>query len=180
MTATESVAFQYVSLVKGRIPTRPAPQTPDEVLQECQYYYEMSYNGGGTSTPLGGTGPGSLTFWQKTDVTGGNTAGYSSNFSFRFNTVKRTTTPTVSLYGYSSTINSVSVRSYNGGTATSPGTVSLGGFWAIEDVGSKGVHYVPGGSTPATAFITTAGTSTSSSAAILFHYVVDARIGVVV
>ena len=32
-----------VGLSSGQVPTIPAPQTPDEVLRECQYYYEQSY-----------------------------------------------------------------------------------------------------------------------------------------
>lgn len=45
-----------VSLCSGDIATRPAPQTLDQVLRECQYYYEKSYNPGvvpGTVTATG-------------------------------------------------------------------------------------------------------------------------------
>jgi hypothetical protein len=38
------VSVNSISVVPGDIPTRPAPQTFDEVLRECQYYYEKSYN----------------------------------------------------------------------------------------------------------------------------------------
>lgn len=37
-----SVGFQSVSVNSGDIPTIPAPQTPDEVLRECQYYFQKS------------------------------------------------------------------------------------------------------------------------------------------
>lgn len=37
------VTVDYCSLVSGDIPTKPAPQTPDQVLRECRYYFEKSY-----------------------------------------------------------------------------------------------------------------------------------------
>ena len=47
ITTGQSVTLNYASLVPGDIPTRPAPQTPDDVLRECQYYFEMSWDSGG-------------------------------------------------------------------------------------------------------------------------------------
>src|SRR5690606_30377034 len=41
---TSVVSFRSISLVPGTIATAPAPQTKDQVLQECQYYYQKSYN----------------------------------------------------------------------------------------------------------------------------------------
>ncbi len=45
-----TVGVQSVSLVPGKIATIPAPQTFQEVLKDCEYYYEKSYE---TSTPIG-------------------------------------------------------------------------------------------------------------------------------
>ncbi len=53
---SQSIEIQSISLVPGDISTRPAPQTMDEVLRECQYYYEKSYAPGtlpGTVTTVG-------------------------------------------------------------------------------------------------------------------------------
>jgi hypothetical protein len=36
------VFINSISLVPGDIPTRPAPKTTDEVLRECQYYFEVT------------------------------------------------------------------------------------------------------------------------------------------
>lgn len=44
ITAANSIVFRNVGLQKGTIATRPSPQTPDEVLRECQFYFEKSYN----------------------------------------------------------------------------------------------------------------------------------------
>ena len=46
LTATGTIDIGSVSVVPGSIATRPAPQTPDEVLRECQYYYNSSFNAG--------------------------------------------------------------------------------------------------------------------------------------
>ncbi len=53
VTAGNFLNFKSISVVPGTIPTVPAPQTQDEVLRECQYYYEMSYAVGGASNPAG-------------------------------------------------------------------------------------------------------------------------------
>lgn len=43
LTATKALKIQYCSLNAGDIATRPAPQTIDQVLRECQYYYQKSF-----------------------------------------------------------------------------------------------------------------------------------------
>jgi hypothetical protein len=44
LSTASSINIESISLVPGDIPTRPAPQTPDEVLRDCQYYYEKSFD----------------------------------------------------------------------------------------------------------------------------------------
>jgi len=56
LPATRYIEFNSISLVPGRIPTIPAPQTLDDVLRDCQYYYSQSYPQAslvGTETKLG-------------------------------------------------------------------------------------------------------------------------------
>lgn len=43
MPITSSLGFKSVSLQSGDIPTIPAPQTPGEVVFDCQYYYQKSF-----------------------------------------------------------------------------------------------------------------------------------------
>ncbi len=40
---TQTVTIDFCGLFGGDIATRPAPQTQDEVLRECQYYYQKSF-----------------------------------------------------------------------------------------------------------------------------------------
>jgi hypothetical protein len=56
------VDFESISLVPGNIATRPALQTADDVLRECQYYYEMSFNQGIVPAQNFGTTNGSFVF----------------------------------------------------------------------------------------------------------------------
>ena len=42
-TSATQVIVNSISCVPGDIPTRPAPQTADEVLRECQYYWRSSF-----------------------------------------------------------------------------------------------------------------------------------------
>jgi len=43
LTAADTVGFQSVNLVRGFIAPVPSPQTPNEVLLDCQYYYQKSF-----------------------------------------------------------------------------------------------------------------------------------------
>lgn len=57
-TTGTTIKLNSVSLVPGDIATRPAPQTLDEVLRECQYYYRKSFLPGQVPTTGVGTGTG--------------------------------------------------------------------------------------------------------------------------
>ncbi len=86
-----------ISLNKGDLPTRPAPQTPADVLNECQYYYEKSYNSGVTAGTV--SLPGALCAQQGAHPTSnGSDADIATRtFGFTYNTPKRIA-PTVVLY----------------------------------------------------------------------------------
>lgn len=53
-----NISFNSVSLVPGKIPTRPAPQSPDQVLNQCKYYYQKSFLQGTVPAPTVGLGTG--------------------------------------------------------------------------------------------------------------------------
>lgn len=53
-TASTVVTVNDVSLVRGDIPCRSAPKTSDQVLQECEQYFQKSFNPG--VTPAQGVG----------------------------------------------------------------------------------------------------------------------------
>jgi hypothetical protein len=70
LTTANSIDIESISLVPGNIPTRPAPQTYDEVLRDCQYYYEKSFDVGVYPAQNAGTGYGEeLIALLSTDIT---------------------------------------------------------------------------------------------------------------
>lgn len=184
ITSAQAVTINFGSLVRGNIATRPAPQTPDEVLRECQYYYEQSYSSGmlvGTATKV------NCQFFclNCSNTQGGTNAyGYQTPFTLIYNTKKRAV-PTVSLYDpitgtlgnihayiYFPAISSQVFTSANNAlTVSSNYATTTGNFSSI---------YTP---TAITAFVDGTGASFAGnsfvSGGLMFQYVCDARLGIV-
>ncbi len=95
-----SMSLNYCSLNSGDIPTRPAPQSPDEVLRQCQYFYEKSYDTqtlSGSVTTVGMNSAPALVFQDFTAGSVGNDFLYARSFYLRYKQTKRTN-PAVVLY----------------------------------------------------------------------------------
>ena len=75
LTHLNTLNLFSISLVPGDIPTRPAPQKPDEVLRESQYYYEMSFNLGTVPAQNAGKGTGEFIIAQSADGGTNQTSG---------------------------------------------------------------------------------------------------------
>jgi len=113
-----TITINSISATPGSIATRPSPQTIDEVLRECQYYYETSYPygiaaGTNTSTNIYITQlPGQM-YYDVYQTSGGinkqYTAIHNTNFNIKYNTVKRITACNVVLYNSTGTANMVGV-----------------------------------------------------------------------
>ena len=171
-----------ISLNKGDLPTRPAPQTPSDVLSECQYYYEKSYNAGAKAGDV--SLPGALCAQQGAHPTsnGSDADVATRTFGFTYNVPKRTV-PTVVLYSPSSgTSANVSFTfSYQGAIQggypvdkpLSSGTVG----WAQLNNGHFGVTYRSISST-VIALATNVQDGTEESY-INFHYSADCRLGII-
>lgn len=89
LTAGQYVDIDSVSLVPGAIPTRPAPQSIDQVLRECQYYYSKSFNYGVVPSTGQGASAGVVQIYTTGTVFG---AGF-----FEFPVYMRVT-PTMTIY----------------------------------------------------------------------------------
>ena len=177
VTAANTVTIDYCSLNAGDIATRPAPQTADEVLRECQYYYETSYinyAAKGTATAVNqcvapmGTG---LTINGAGAVTAYGIV--PSAFGFQWNTIKRKT-PTLSLYSVTGTINNVTSKYYLNGALGGNANALLATYWSVSQLGNKGFNY----SAVYNGFLVSTGVGYLSPY-IVFHYVANAQIGVV-
>ncbi len=178
MASTNYINIKSISLVPGIIPTIPAAQTPDEVLRECEYYYEKSYKFDIVPETLAAmTEINSLTIVQESQQSGVNTVAINSSFSIQYRTPKINDTPVVHLYD-TITGNIDKVRAAIQ-TAENFGqnNAVVATFWAKAGSGAKGVTYLTNASTPIATIPT--GTSTLQSGYINFHYTSDARLGVI-
>jgi hypothetical protein len=184
IAAAQTVSLNYCSLNGGDIATRPAPQSFDQVLSQCQYYFEKSKNA--TEAVLSGSNnnaqvvqlSGQMTVY----VTGSNsmtTTLHNSSFGVRYQK-KRTIAPSVILYS-GATPNVVAASGFeNGGaiglTPASPLPISL---WTSTNLGDRAVEYIV--TSPNSALYTNTQNPVATPSYIegylSFNYIVNARLG---
>lgn len=173
---TESVAnpntvtFNSVSLQAGSIPTRPAPQTLDEVLRECQYYYETSFAPGAVGTA---TTTNSILAPMSAVLSGGFNYCFPNGFGVNYVVRKRVAPAPVFYSGSSTTAGRVEAYVSNGG-APSAAEVILTNFFTLQNSGVGSANYYGSG-----AFMVSVAGGAANSAHILYHYIADARLGIV-
>ncbi len=178
-TTATVVTVNSISLVPGDIPTRPAPQTKDEVIRECQYYYETSKDVGVAITTSDSNGallrrqdiftvtvpPDALELWPR-------------SFGIEYNTVKRVA-PTVSIYNEGGTAANVSGFTFQAGVQHATSSIAITN-WTARAGGQKGIEYISNYTNTASGFLAVAGVvNNTSEAFISFHFQADARLGVV-
>ena len=177
-----TVTVGSISLVPGYIPTRPAPQTYDEVLRECQYYYEQSYPftvTPGTASSTNGELIYPMSSVNYTTNTGPVTySWYSSGapFTIPLKASKRLNTYTPVFYAPAAgTVANFTYTKYTPSASSSSVAVSNWAFIAGYDVVTATIS--SSFNLASATGITTATPSYSGSVAL--HYVVDARLGVI-
>jgi hypothetical protein len=177
-----------ISLTKGDLPTRPAPKSKSDVLSECQYYYEKSYNQGidaGTASILG-----VLLRQQGANPTSDGTHTDIATRSFGWTyVVPKRTAPTIVLYSpvtgasakvsYTYSFNGVIETGigypYDQGlqTGTNPNIIG----WVQTSNGMFGVYYF---SNSQILIETVAGVQNGTDETyITFHYTADCRLGII-
>lgn len=184
------ITVDSISLVPGNIPTRPAPQTADQVLKECEYYFEKSYNQGST-IPSAATA-GSILKQMLINPTGSISVTIKGkSFSFDYLNAKRAE-PNITFYPVQGTLtaNNLTVFVYRDGSAlaasagSNPQNIALSGNFTKTNFGNgrKRAEY----RTLKTSAVNNIASFTASSATraddeafIMFHYVANARLGVV-
>ncbi len=158
-TTGTSVNIQSISCVPGDIPTRPAPQSVDEVLRQCQYYYQKSFLQGITPAQNAGTNSGE--FYALQTIDGAIISGTTNTFPVRFPIPMRTT-PTNPPIFYNPVASNAFVHNF-------------------DTVGDWTTTALKANTLTANGFIIT-GTAQPSSLVgddIGVHYTADARLGVV-
>lgn len=169
------INLDWVSLNAGKVATRPAPQTPDQVLRECQRYYEMSYATAAEIDTV--TSVNAISFPQNGTV-GASSQLQPNGFDIFFNSTKRVTNPTVMLYSPQNAATGggvVNVRCI--AAASTNEDIALAGNWT-QTTGNKVVNYVPLQTNIGTARATI-NAATPGIFTLRFHYTADARFGVV-
>jgi len=186
-----NIAFNSVSLVPGKIPTIPAPQTADEVLRECKYYYQSSYDLGvppGTPGvyPNFNNAKSAPQLQLSTTIT--NAAGYLKSFELEYDT-KRSVTPIIQFYSpESGTVDTMlyalnlagvypAVSAPPGLLAVNPGDITPSTSYTQFYLGDSRAFYQWTDTT--LIMSSTAAISPTSDTFILYHFTCDARLGVV-
>lgn len=186
-TTATVINVNSISLCKGDLPTRPAPKTRSDVLSECQFYFEKSYDGsvvaGTASSPAGnliamqGANP---------DTDGSHDEIATRSFGITYKTKKRTA-PTVILYspvsGSSAFVSFI--FSWRGSIQagypkevplTTGSGMTLQG-WAQANNGQFGTNYI------SNSYIVLAHPGSvqdgTDESYILFHYTADCRLGMI-
>lgn len=155
IVANSEIAVNSISLTPGRIPTRPAPQSTDEVLRECQYYYQKSFLQG--TTPVQNAGINTGEFYSVVTISAGNT----NFFPVRFSTPMRSTPVNPPVF-YNPVVANALIRNFETPldfttTALKANTLTANGFM-IQGISGAGA---------------TVGQS------IGVHWTADARLGIV-
>lgn len=167
--------FGSISLTPGMIPTIPAPQSIDEVLRECQYYYETSYS----SLADFNANPGNNPVWLLQQVTLNTTNKLFASPGSVFYKVSKRTNPNLTIYSLAKTSGSVSAIIYGDAAGSvdqiGPTDKSLS-LW--NSVVKNNAFYITPNSVTALLTHNTV-SSVFGSGAIVFHWVADARLGVV-
>lgn len=169
------VVWQSASCQDGDIATIPAPQAVSEVLRECQYFWQQSYEIG--------VAAGSFTFTgaryakMNSIVSGPNTLWYPDYYDFILPQQMRTF-PNVVFYSPNvATVDTVDIRLEKNASAVASDDISWSTNWAFVMIGPQGGTV--SALTSTTSFLTVADNTLTISAALFYHYTADARLGIV-
>jgi hypothetical protein len=172
------LTINSISVIPSDIPSRPAPETFDEVIRKCQYYYEKSYSIDVFSGSV--TTEGSVLCEQQPAIAGVFYRAFPRFLMVRYETRKRVRI-TPSFYSpVTGTIANVAVLVYQGASNVINSDATISGNWTLTDDGETGfTMQASSRSTQITASVAGSPDTNGSEAIALFHYVADARLGVV-
>ena len=173
-----AITVNSISLIPGDLPCRPAPQAFDEVLRECQHYYESSYDLGKLPADITNTS-GIANNVQVSVTSGGGTCNaYSSFFTVPFNTVKRAI-PTMKYYSpKTGTLGAVRGVLTKDGTAQFDGDVTISASFLVPTISTRYVSFAPG--TTSWANYSGSGVQNFGNATTMsLQFVANAQLGVV-
>ena len=174
-----TIAINSISLIPSDIPSRPAPQSFDEVLRKCQYYYEKSYDNGIYAGAVSTNGP--VICYQWPVVLNASTNCYPRFLTARYE-VKKRISVTPSIYSPDSTAASVFIAIYYANNLLVGGDAAISGNWTLIDSGQTGFSFQPVDRSVSVASGAGPGGAPNanySEAVAAFHFIADARLGIV-
>lgn len=174
--ASTNIDVHSISLIPSAIPARPAPESFDEVVRKCQYYYEKSYD----LTVF----PGTLSLLsiivaeQQPAIAGGNYTAYPLTIPIRYATRKRIPV-TATIYAANGTINEVLILVYQAATNEITANAAIAN-WSLVYSGEEGFTLgAVNRSVAVVGLVAGAPALPGAEAVALFHFVADARLGIV-
>lgn len=182
ITSGNYLSVVSASLVPGDIPTIPAAQTADEVLRECQYYYEKSWD----PSIVPGTSPATTTNGQQYSLAElsfanpGLSSATINSYQLKFREPKRTDNAVIGFYSPDGTKDNLqfAINRNNtypaSSTGTNPKNVPITD-WVAYGQNIYGCFYRVKTST----FINITIGAIADEAYILYHYIADDRLGIV-
>jgi len=178
--ASTQITINSISLIPSAIPARAAPESFDEVLRKCEYYYETSYDigifAGASSTN------GAILCAQEPVVQIASSDCYPRFLAARYKGKKRIPV-TPSIYSTNGTIANVRLNVYYAATALNSVNVVVAGNWTIANSGDAGFAFLPVNRTVTLSAGPGNGGPTAndtfSEGIASFHFVADARLGIV-
>lgn len=181
MSSANTVRLDYCSLVPGDIATRPAPQTFSQVLDDCEYYFEKSYQvdeePGTVSSGNALMIPMNLT---PTDTSTNTTYNlWAAPWNLIFKNIKRSATPIITLYPTVAPIaaNTATFFISNAAVIISNSNV-VTSAWTVNFNGARAVSFIPN----STGNIITSGgviVGNRVQGYMTTQYTIDSRLGLV-
>ena len=169
------ITINDINVTTNPIPSRTPVKTFEQTLRDCEYYYEKSYANnqyaGSASTA------NAISRIQNTWALGGTIFSGASVFGVEYQTIKRTN-PALEIRtpGSGGAADSVFVGIRAGATTLASNNVSLSTFWTALNANTKSFAYY---SNSATSTQSAASGATNFSGFLEFHYIADARLGIV-
>lgn len=172
--ASTILTVNSISLTPSDIPTRPAPKSFEEVVSECQYYYEKSYD---LTEYAGAVTNNGLLYKRMTATILVSYGAVPVNFSIIYNTRKRIpVNPTV--YAKDGTIATVFVQVFHNNALANSGNAAITN-WTQTTSGQTECLFQPVDLSVAILSSNSNQYASSADAGIYFHFVADARLGIV-
>lgn len=177
MATGDFIVFNDVSLVQNDFAIATNPKTADEVLRECQYYFEKSYDPSVLPATANGTG---YVFNNGTIFQGAsNTFMYWNDLFIQFKQQK-CKIPAIALYALDGTSSAVQASLRVGNafptpmSGTNPMNVNANG-WTGSPIISTGYAFF--NTISSTAIFELSSVQAGANAEFSYHYTADARLG---